>query len=433
MNLKFRLVHGKTLHFLLCILLLTLSTTAHSEALVSEDEAVRLAIEANRELKAARFLIAEAKGALVQSRLVPNPEVEFANSSDRAFKNEGEYALSAGFRQRFPIAGRLTQAEAVARVDVALAEAEVNERERQVVGETLATFRSLAIINERLSLYAHLGTRLEELVEVTKKRFKAAEVSESDYNTQQLELERLRILQQTLTLEQRTKLNELKRVLGKSPADSLSIPGALNTRIPAQALQNINEHVLSHALNHRPDRISKLLQIDRARSEEKLAKAEAWEDWTVGFEFSRDRGVFTEPIGNKQDDFLGVSLSIPLPFWNQNEGKAMQAKAAQSRSKGELEALDATIELKIASVKNELLSLLPVIARYESELLPLAQKNVKTLRESYAAGLVSFASVIQGGQQLLSFQDQYLDSKIKFAEALTAFQIETVSYLKDEK
>jgi len=74
-----------------------------------------------------------------------------------------------------------------------------------------------------------------------------------------------------------------------------------------------------------------------------------------------------------------------------------------------------------------------VIARYESELLPLVQKNVKTLRESYAVGLVSFASVVQGGQQQLSFQEQYLDYKIKFAEALTAFQIETVSYLKDEK
>jgi len=288
MNLKFRLVHGKTLHFLLCILLLTLSTTAHSEALVSEDEAVRLAIEANRELKAARFLIAEAKGALVQSRLVPNPEVELANSSDRAFKNEGEYALSAGFRQRFPVAGRLTQAEAVARADVALAEAEVNEKERQVVGETLSTFRSLAIINERLGLYAHLGTHLEQLVEVTKKRLKAAEVSEADYNTQQLELERLRILQQTLTLEQRVKLNELKRVLGRNPTDSLSVSGALNTRIPPQALQTINEQLLNHVLNRRPDRISKILQIDRARSEEKLAKAAAWEDWTVGLEFSRD-------------------------------------------------------------------------------------------------------------------------------------------------
>ena len=51
--------------------------------------------------------------------------------------NEGEYDFATGFKQRFPITGRLTKAKAVARVDVAQAMAEVRNQERLLAGEVL--------------------------------------------------------------------------------------------------------------------------------------------------------------------------------------------------------------------------------------------------------------------------------------------------------
>ena len=97
--------------------------------------AVSLALQNNRDLIAARFAVAQAEGRLKQAGLWPNPEWETRYASDTAFANEGEYDFATGFKQRFPITGRLTKAKAVARVDVAQAMAEVRNQERLLAGE----------------------------------------------------------------------------------------------------------------------------------------------------------------------------------------------------------------------------------------------------------------------------------------------------------
>ena len=95
---------------------------------LTPESAVAMALAENRDLVAARFAIRQAEGRLKQAGLWPNPEFELGGKNDRAFANEGEYDFATGFKQRFPITGRLKKAKVVARVDVAMAMAEVRKR-----------------------------------------------------------------------------------------------------------------------------------------------------------------------------------------------------------------------------------------------------------------------------------------------------------------
>ncbi|RIL04889.1 MAG: hypothetical protein DCC75_12210, partial [Proteobacteria bacterium] len=161
------------------------------------------------------------------------------------------------------------------------------------------------------------------------------------------------------------------------------------------------------------------------------AKADRWEDWTIGIEYSREKGVYDEPIGNKSDDFLGLSLAIPLPLWNQNEGRIAEFRATQARARRELEALELNIISNIAAARARIEELSPMLSRYENETLHLAKRNVATLKASYEQGLVGMVSVLQGQQQLLELHQSYVESLGDFASALTDFQIETASYEVD--
>ena len=51
----------------------------------------------------------------------------------------------------------------------------------------------------------------------------------------------------------------------------------------------------------------------------------------VGFGYSRSVGKFDSPIGTKADNLIGISLTVPLPFWNNNDAKVGEAQANRQR------------------------------------------------------------------------------------------------------
>ena len=84
-------------------------------ATFSPDQAVRHALSANRDLAAARLLVAEAVARQEQSGRLSNPEVE---TELRPNLNGREGILALGVTQRFPLTGRLRRERAVTAAEV---------------------------------------------------------------------------------------------------------------------------------------------------------------------------------------------------------------------------------------------------------------------------------------------------------------------------
>ncbi len=373
--------------------------TARAEPLATNltpDSAVLIAVNENRDLIAARFAVRQAEGRLLQAGLWPNPEFELARQRDTAFGNEGEYNLSAGFKQRFPITGRLQKARNVARVDVAMAAAEIRNQERLLIGEVLGRARELQVLREQLNINSEIQKTLQQLVDVSEKRLKAAETSEADVNLAKLELQKVILSRATLLTEEDTAKVELNRLMGRAPQSPIEIIGTYNIEIDLNALSD----AMRRAVPNRPDRQLAALAINHAAAEINLARAQKWEDWTVGFGYSRDNQVFKKPIGNQVDQFLGLSVSIPLPLFNKNQGRIQEAQAAEERAQAELSALELRILAQLQAAKNQMARLLTVLRQYREESITLAEKNVALLQQGYANGLANITAVIQAQQQL---------------------------------
>lgn len=413
----------RKLTFHLTLLLAALNAVGQTATnTFTPESAVATALAENRDLIAARFAIRQAEGRLKQAGLWPNPEFELSRQSDRAFANEGEYSFSSGFTQRFPITGRLRKAKAVARVDVAMALAEVRNQERLIAGEVLGLSRELMVLREKLLANSEIQATVQKLIEVSEKRLKVAEVSEADVNLAKLELQKLTLAQAGLLNEQEIATTALNRLLGREPKSPLQISGAataeFNTNIVAEA---------SHqALAYRPDRQLAALGIDRAGAEIKLARAQKWEDWAVGFGYSRERSVFSEPTRLKDtDNLIGLSLSIPLPLWNRNQGRITEAQATQQRAEAELGALDLRIITEVQTAENQMRRLLEIQRQYREESIKLAEQNITLLQKGYADGLVNITAVIQAQQQLTDLRRSYLDALEAFVRARTEWETAT--------
>jgi cobalt-zinc-cadmium efflux system outer membrane protein len=405
-------------------LLVGFSATAEPTTNLTPESAVTVALANNRDLAAARFAIRQAEGRLKQAGLWANPEWETSYAPDTVFANEGEYNFSTGFKQRFPITGRLTKAKAVARLDVALALSEVRNQERLLAGEVLGRSRELLVAQEKLKANEEIQGVIQKVIEVSEKRLKVAEVSAADVNVSKLEFQRVTLAQAALLNQQEIASTALNRLLGREPKTPLQISGAVSAEFDTNAVAEISQQ----AVARRPDRQLAALGIDRAGAEIKLARAEKWEDWTVGFDYSRGVSKFDAPIGTKTDNFLGVGVSIPLPLWNHNQGRISEVQATQERAQAELAALDLRINAETQTAEDQMRRLLAILHQYRDESIKLAEENITLLQRGYGDGLVTITAVIQAQQQLTDLRQSYLEALGGFEQALTDWQTATASF-----
>ena len=372
------------------------------ESRVTAVSAAEEALRASPDLAAAYAAIDAARGRLLQAGLWPNPALTLAGRSDFAFRNEGERVLGVDLAQRFPIAGRLARAQEVARVDVALALAEAREFERALIGDVQRTVYGLVALDLAIASRASVIRTAEQLVHAATRRRQAAEVSDADVNLLEIELARFEQEKRRLELDRgvaAVRLNQLLFRRANSPVE-------VSTKLDESAFDaSQTAEELAKAGARRPDLEGLRLESDRARAEAQLARAESWEDWTVGAGYESDRQVFrnepsVDPIGTKQDEFLGLALNVPLPLWNRNQGRVAEAHANERRARARLAARERAVEAEIEAARRRATELSRVAREYEESLLPRAQRNVELLERAYRQGLVAITTLVQAEQQL---------------------------------
>jgi cobalt-zinc-cadmium efflux system outer membrane protein len=371
---------------------------AASKVGLTPSSAAAEALLANPDLAAASAAIEATRGRLIQAGLWSNPELRFSGRSDVVFQNEGERALGVDFEQRFPIAGRLGRAEDVARVDVALALAESREFERALIGEVQRSVYGLAALDEAIASRESVIRTAEQLVRAATRRRQAAEVSDADVNLLEIELARFEQEKRRLLLDRGIAVVRLNRLLHRA----VDAPASVSADLASPAFDRSQ---VGDVLTRRPDLLRTRLEVDRARAETRLARAETWEDWTLGVGYDRDRQVFrdqprVDPIGAKQDDFLGLSVNVPLPLWNRNQGRVVATRAEERRAQARLASLERGAEAEVEIARRRVEELSRVAREYEESLLPRAQRNVELLERGYRQGLVAITTLVQAEQQL---------------------------------
>ena len=424
---SFKVPRGMHLRISLCIAwasaLIAVSSPLEAAGLTL-DQVLREGIARNHDLAAARLQVDAALGRVTQAGLRPNPRLELSNESDVVFGNEGEYSRSIGITQDFPITGRLARAQDVARVDVASALAEVNEAERKLLGEITSAYYDIVVLDQRAELRERLLRIDESLVADSTDRQKAGEVSELDVNTATLELERLRQEHTLLASERAAALKTLAGLVGyaadSTPDIDSSVPPI--TRLPPLA------ELTEQAINRRTDLRLLTLAADRARAEVLLADASAWEDWSVSLGIRQDRIAVAGAPVQPADKALMLSLVVPLPLHNRNQG-TRAASLAEGRSADEqVLALTIRIENEVAGRHEQLSGLMNALAAYSLRTLPLSRRNTDLARDAYRQGQLSISDLVQAERQETDLNAGYADTLTKYLRTLAELNSAAVAF-----
>ena len=416
------------LTFIFSVCLILLADAGHSAG--AEGFALRQliaqALSGNKDLQAARFATAQARARLVQAGVLPNPHLELANKNDALFKNEGEYTTSIGFSQQFPVAGRIARQKDVARVDIDLALAEIKDAEWKLASDVANSFYGVVVLSRQVEARNRLIEFDQKLVDVARRRFGAAEVSEIDVNTAQLDLERVRQERALLLGDKAAQTDHLNLLLGRTTAQALVLDEALPSTEPLPALPELQHR----ALESRPDLRSAVLKAARAHADTKLALSQRWEDWTVGLGVERSRQVIEGAPPQSSSNQLALSLSIPLPLADNKQGRVEETLASGAQANAQIAALRHSIGSEVASNLAEVKRLQQAMLDYQRTLIPMSERNLGLVQQSYGQGQLTITEVVQAARQQSDLNVSYLSTLNLYLQALAKLRTATAEYLK---
>lgn len=378
------------------------------------DQAQKFALTHSPVIQAAYSSIGQARGRLLQAGLWPNPEIDLSYRADLFSGGQLQDKAMASLMQRFPWSGRLSRAQKVSRVEVAIALTDVRDAERKLILEVQRLFIQARAAAEKAAALKKLASSMDSLIALNEAGVQAGQASAMAVNLAKVEREGLR--QQLLSLEadEETALAALKGSLGIPGTQTLNLSGSL-----AEIISRLKSTATAKKL-YRPDLVRAALEADAAAAEIALARAEVWEDITVGVEYEFMRTLDGPDLMN--ENYLGARVILPLPVWNRNQGNIAEKTAGRERAGRELEAAKLGIESEISAARVRASKTASIASLISKDSLPLLDETRSVLESSIRTGQANTTEAITLTNQEISQRLFHVDSLMNQAQALSEME-----------
>ena len=323
---------------ILCVLSATAAAAQDRPHTV--DELVRIALERNRELLAARERVAEAQGLLRRAGVRPNPTLEVDYGAGGPLGSPGTDELFLRYAQPIELGGKRGKRQAIGQSGVAAAEAEFAARTRQLVFEVKMRAAEVRAAHAKRAALAEVVTAGRESLRLTRARVEEGDAAALEAQLLAVEVARVDAQHATYRGRATAALADLRRLVGLDAAELPS--GGPNPELPPQESLALPD-LTARALKIRSDLGAARAVERQSAAELELARAEGVPDLTASATYTQDSdttdGLFAVTSSGQpapivdNDKRISVGVSIPL-FWrgrNRGNTDAAMARATSAR------------------------------------------------------------------------------------------------------
>lgn len=378
------------------------------EALVSE------VTEHNPELNFYRAEIEAARGERRTAVRWGNPELSAQAGQKRVrgggVSDEG-LAWSVGVQQTFEWPGRIPLRKSIANHQVQLAElglaqfqaalaartralaygqfaAQEKEAAAQEVARRFQDLREVLVQRDPAGLTPMLETRIIEATELTLKR-KASEASLAAQSAA-LELSQLR----GLAWQQSVKVTAPPLRFSSAPESDALLAAARTNNFEIRLRQ---------------------VELEQQGFKVSLAKKEGYPTFTVGPYISQERA------GDREQQ-IGLSLSVPLPLWNRNQGDIEAMTARQKQAQTSMHVTQRDIERKVLEAALTYQTRLGEMSRWRSDSVDEFRKAAELADRHYRLGAVPISTYVELQKQYLEAVEALLDTRREALESAQSLE-----------
>jgi cobalt-zinc-cadmium efflux system outer membrane protein len=414
----------------LALLLGAIGLSGQTAPLATVDQLIEYSLKNNRAILAARQRLEEARALMRQAGFRPAPTLEANAATGRPLGTRGEEEYSIGYFQPIETGGKRSKRISVADRAVALAEAELAERSRQLAYQ-IKTHYIEAATSQRKS------EALERIAGVTRQSYRLVEARVERGDAARLE-QQLLLVELNRTESQRVAeagkagsgQMELRRVAGIPPAQPLAPPLLTGSSVPASV--SLDE-LQKRALGQRPDLRAAKAQVSQSGAELALEQAQGRPDPTLSAQYALRHAQFEDPIRTTssgsplllkdRDNILTLGVAIPLKTRNRNQGNVDAAAARQRAAQLQLERLEAAIPLEVEAAWQQYQAAVSAVAILNRGVLDESENNLSIIRQAYNLGQLRLLDVLNEQRRLLETELSYIDAQAELAQSRARLEL----------
>jgi len=187
----------------------------------------------------------------------------------------------------------------------------------------------------------------------------------------------------------------------RTPVEQFDVTGPFDFSRQIPPLDQVRQA----ALDTRPDLRAALEAVDKANTDYRLAIANGSNDPTFSAWYTHN-GSFNNPGALNT---LGLSVSVPLRIFDQNQGEKLRTKLDIDRSQKLMEATRAQVFSDVDSAHTTVTSTLILLQPYKDRYLEQATRVRDTIAFSYEHGAASLLDFLNAQAEYRSVQVAYLN------------------------
>ena len=381
-------------------------THEHTECVYSTgsvltlSDAIQNALDYSPRIKSAVAGVEAAKGVENQAGYLPNPEIGFeagnvAGSGEFGGTDSAEFTYS--LTQTVEIGGKRSARRNAAKAAREAAGTALMAERLNLERDVRIAYCNALARDEVVKLAVEQERLAKDVLGTVSKRVQAAQEPE-------IQLSKAEVAYTTSVITRERKEHELKiakkklaRLLGTSTLDSsLNHAHFFELKAP-DPIENYRTNLVRipdiKQFSYIKTEKESLLDLERAR-------AIPDPDFSLGVRNFKDSG----------DQAFLLSVSLPIPVFNQNRGNVTRARAEVRRAASNARQAGLILEQRLTENWEQWRTYYSEAQRLRTELLPSAEKAFKLARIGFAEGRFSYHEVLDAQRTLFDARSQYYDS-----------------------
>lgn len=373
---------------------------------ISLSDLEQMALENNPTLAQLSAVVSKAQGIRKQVGLYPNPVIGYSGDE---MGNDGASGQQGGFISQTIVTGdKLRLNRAVASQDIQALSWDYEAQLYRVQNDVRLRFYEALGAQRRVKLALELKKVAEEGLKAAVQLLEARQTARPDVLQAQVQLNEVLIILQNAQFDYEAAWKQLASVIGNPDLAPARLEGTLEEKGDEAFTW---EGTYRRLLDSSPELQAAYFRAQRARFMIQRQEAQPTPNLLTQFAVAKDNST--------GDTITSVQVGIPLPLFNRNQGNIDIARSEYHRAVRDSERLELSLRNRLAVVFRNYQKSRQQVERYSSNILPIAEENLKLTDDGYRQGEFDFLRV-------LTARRTYFETNLAFVQSLTGLRLAEV-------
>lgn len=370
---------------------------APAQRTLTLERAVALALRHNPDLAAAAREQEAAEGAVEQSGVFPNPELELSqdNFGNTRKRDAGDLTTSLQISQRLELGGKRAARVRVAESALDAAVQERRARRAEVLARVKQAFYDLLASQQRELLAPESAQLAGQVAAAVARRVQAGKASPVEETKARLAASSARVEREQAKRELVAARARLAALLGDDAPHAVYAEGDL------EQLDSLPDFdLLASRVRASPALARWASELAQRRASVEAERAKSVPDITVR------AGVTRFSVFDDQAYMIGIS--VPLPLFDRNRGAIIESNRRLDRALEERRSAQARLLAELADVYQRTAAVAAEVQALRDDILPGAKSAFDAAAKGYELGKFGILDVLDAQRTLFQARLQHL-------------------------